>query len=112
VEATGPSPRIIMAKTPTSDSNKLIITLTPVLDREDKGMTPNYRVYAPTSGQTTTMKNLKGETIVKNTIMGGNGTIYIARGLSEQIDAWVLLPQAMYHSLIDNVSIASKKGKK
>lgn len=82
-------------------------------DRDDKGQTENYRVYA--GGGQVQMKNKRGENVIKNAILGGNGTLYIANTLAGSHDAWVLIPRSVYQKLTGaNASTApawaNKKG--
>lgn len=95
-------------------THTLPIVLKLATDRDDKGETDNYRVYA--GGGTVTVKNKKGETVQKNTILGGNGTIYIANELAKPHTEWVLMPKAQYDTLTARVGVPSqtkplKKGK-
>jgi hypothetical protein len=81
---------------------QLPIVLKLATDREDGGQTHNYRVY--NAGVQMSATNQKGETVRKNAIMGGNGTIYIGNELAASHDAWVLMPKAMYDQLMPGAS--------
>ena len=96
---------------PAADS-RYVIPLSLVRSREDGGKTQNYHVFevANPDQAKTSMKNEKGETVVKHTIMGGNGTIYIPKALAEHIDTWVLLPYSIYAALVAAKQV-TKKGK-
>ena len=74
-----------------------IITFRPATDRDDKGQTENYRVYA--GGGQVQVKNKRGENVIKNVILGGNGTIYVANEVAKGIDEWVLMPKSLYQKL-------------
>lgn len=94
-----------------------VINFTLATDRDDKGQTENYRVYA--GGGQTQVKNKRGENVIKNVILGGNGTVYIANEVANGHDAWTLIPRALYERLTRtapaNASAAvasAKKGKK
>ncbi len=78
-------------------TNKSVIVMKLVTDREDGGKTENYRVYG--GGGVVPMKNRKGENVTKNAILGGNGTIYVANELAGDADAFVLVPKAEYDRL-------------
>jgi hypothetical protein len=82
---------------PASPQGYPVINLTLATMRDDGGETDNYRVFE--GGGQVQVKSKKGETVVKNTITGGNGTIYIAKEKSTGHDAWVLLPRAAYDKL-------------
>lgn len=96
--------------TPPTPSNPLI-EFTLATDREDRGQTANYRVYA--GGGQMQVKNERGETIIKNVILGGNGTIYIGNEVAGKHDAWVLIPKARYQQLTTTTTTTApaKKGK-
>lgn len=76
----------------------LPIFLSRVTTRDDGGRTANYTIYGSTVQ--VRVKNGKGEEIVKNAIMGSNGTIYVAHELAGQHEQWVLMPRAMYDQLV------------
>lgn len=75
----------------------LPITMTLAKDRADGGKTANYTVYDCKRQMQVT--NGKGETVVKNAVMGSNGTIYIGHELAGPHTEWVLMPRAMYDQL-------------
>lgn len=66
--------------------------------RDDGGITENYRVYE--GGGQVAVKNKRGETVQKNTLLGGNGTIYVANTLAATHEEFVLMPRAMYNELL------------
>lgn len=67
-----------------------IIRLTLDLSRDDKGKTANYHVYA--ASEQMTVPNGKGQSVTKNAIMGGNGTLYVGNPIANGIADWVLVP--------------------
>lgn len=85
---------------------QLPISLKLATGRDDGGHTANYTVYE--GGGVTSMKNGRGETVTKNTLMGGNGSIYIAKDLAGQHTEWVLMPRAMFDQVRGAVAAQNK----
>lgn len=81
-------------------------------DRQDKGKTANYYVFA--GGGTIETKNGKGEVVQKNAVLGSNGTIYIAHQVAEGVDGLVILDRREYDRLMAAAQpkASAKKGKK
>ena len=77
--------------------------------RDDRGQTENYRVYE--GGGIVGIKNKRGETVNKNVILGGNGTIYVANELAGQHEEFVLMPRVAFEQLLRQPKPLSKKGK-
>ena len=92
-------------------NQQLPLEFTLATDRDDAGKTDNYTVYA--CNRQMSVKNGRGETVVKNAIMGGNGTIYIGHELAGEHHRWVLMPFVMYEQLAGAAApkAAPKKGK-
>jgi hypothetical protein len=86
---------------------KFPIVLSMAADRDDKGQTENYRVYS--GGGLVQLKNKRGETIQKNALLGGNGTLYLANEISATHDQFVLLPMALYKELMNTAAAAKGK---
>lgn len=88
-----------------------VIQMTLATNRDDGGKTENYHIYA--GGGQVQVKNKRGETIIKNAVLGGNGTIYIANELAGSHTAWVLLPRSDYDKLVGNFKegVAKKGGR-
>lgn len=76
-------------------------------DRTDKGETAAYRVYS--GGGQVQLKNPRGENVIKNAILGGNGIIYVAKELAGTHDEFVLMPRVVYEQ---QLAAARKEGKK
>ena len=96
-----------------------VILFTIATDRDDKGKTKNYTVYA--GGGQVTVTNERSETVIKNAILGGNGTIYIANELANGHNEWALIPRSLYNRLagkmthpgaVQEVVAPKQKGKK
>ncbi len=66
--------------------------------RDDGGRTENYCIYE--GGGVIQMKNKRGEVINKNAILGGNGTIYVAKELAGQHEEFVLLPRVAFEHML------------
>lgn len=75
-----------------------VIPLRLATSRDDGGKTENYRVYE--GGGQVSVTNKRGETVQKNAILGGNGTVYIANEHAQAFDAWVLIPRPVYDRLM------------
>lgn len=99
------------SRTPTvSTEPHTPIVLKLATGRTDKGQTQNYRVY--TWGGQFETQNGKGETVRKNALQGGHGSIYLAIPLSQGIDEWVLVPKAAWDTLQQRATQEKKKGAK
>lgn len=59
--------------------------------------TANYRVYE--GGNTFEATDGRGQPVIKNTIQGGNGSIYVGLPVAKDIDAYVLVPKKLWDSL-------------
>lgn len=79
----------------TTRQSPIILAL--ATGRDDKGKTDNYNVYE--GGGRIKAKNKRGEEVLKNAILGGNGTVYVAQELSSGIDAYVLVPKPLWDEL-------------
>jgi hypothetical protein len=77
--------------------SSLPIEFTLATKRDDGGKTANYTVYE--CSRQMQVKNGKGEPIIKNAIMGSNGSIYIGHELAGPHTEWVLMPRAMFDQL-------------
>lgn len=91
--------------------NKFLVC-TIAKNRTDKGKTLNYHVYE--CAHTVNVKNMKGEVVTKNALLGGNGNLSIANEFSAGIDSWVLIPKAEYDRLSamnKPINPSTKKGK-
>lgn len=94
---------------PTTKPNPAML-LTLATDRDDKGQTENYRVYA--GGGQVQVKNKRGEVVQKAGLLGGNGTVYIANELAGDHTEWVLIPKPAFDALTGVAPAAEKKTKK
>lgn len=87
--------------------NPIVLKL--ATSREDKGVTDNYRVFG--GSPTMAAKDRKGELIQRNAIVGGNGTIYVAKALAEHDDEIVVLGKKEYDRLTGKSNATKKKGR-
>jgi hypothetical protein len=88
-------------------SNQFPIVMRLAKGRDDGGRTENYCIYE--GGGVVTLKNRRGENVSKNVILGGNGTIYIAKDLAGLHEEFVLLPRAAFEAMVKTPAV--KKGK-
>lgn len=74
-----------------------LIELALAKGRDDGGKTENFRVFD--CDARIEVKNRRGEKVMKNAVLGGNGTIYIANELAGEHEAWVLVPRTEWDRL-------------
>lgn len=79
--------------------------------------TGNYRVYE--GGGTFQAQDGRGQPVIKNVILGANGTIYVGQSVAKDVDAYVLVPKQLWDRMQPNAKAQIpppkpqvKKGKK
>ena len=91
----------------SKQSKSLPIHMSLATNRDDKGKTENYTIYnIPVQVQ---VKNKKGETVTKNAVLGGNGTIYIAHEIAGDDTEWVMMPKSMFDQLYTGMGAPAKQ---
>lgn len=94
------------ASKPAAGTPTLPIMLRLARGRDDGGQTANFRVYE--GGGVITATNGRGESVTKNTVMGGNGSVYLANAVAAGVDDIVILSRAQYEQLLANQAKAKR----
>lgn len=68
--------------------------------------TGNYRVYE--GGGTFEAKDGRGQTVLKNVVLGSLGSVYVGHPIAKDIDAYVLVPKKLWDA-VQSPAVANAK---